>query len=404
MRGLKRPFHVAMRHLLNSLLVSAAMAGVACSPAGPSPDEEGTIIWEQVVREGDAPDGTPPPGAPLPLPPEVPDTTPPPPAGPPPAQGPALPGDPLANLAVCPNGVMAEISLDALQPPKAGSNGYRVPAAGRLVSLEASLVALLAGDGAQAQTYAATAEYLLCRGEGEESGLVLWRAPAGEGQARIVLRTGPSRPAIFEAPHPLHDSGTLEQARELFTTLSARALIVSGSHRCANSEASGCSGSTSTCGGASGPFRVSDAAHSEHSAFHTAHRALAEHFSDHWVVGVHGMGSAGASVSDGTDYPVTPAAPSAKLALALSERFSDVTTCNPIAGEGEGNTILPVADRLCGTTDVQGRHLNGVALACTEKAPSASGRFVHLEQSKAVRAANGQVAAALDEVLPPTGG
>ena len=387
-----------MRHLPNILLVSAAVAitGLACSSPGSPPGEEGTVTWEQEREDADVRDGRWPPPEPIPGEPHPPSTQP----GPAPGPTPTLPADPLAGLSICPNGVMAEISLDALQPPKAGSNGYRVPGAGRLVALESSIVSLLAGDAQQAQTYAVTAEYLLCRGEGAEANLALWRAAPGEGQARIVVRTGLARPAIFEAPHPLHDSGTLEQARDLFQGLSARALIVSGTHRCANSDSSGCSGTTSTCGGISGPFRVSDAAHSEHSAFHTAHRALSEHFTHDWVVGVHGMGSPGASVSDGTEAPVSQNAPSAKLATALASRFSDVTTCNPITG----SSAIPVANRLCGTTDVQGRHLNGAQLACTSKPDSASGRFVHLEQSKAVRSANDAVQSALDEVLPPTGG
>ncbi len=51
--------------------------------------------------------------------------------------------------------------------------------------------------------------------------------------------------------------------------------------------------------------------------------------------------------------------------------------------------------RLCGTTNVQGRHLNGASQPCTEAAASASGRFIHLEQSAAVRAQAELVIAAL---------
>jgi hypothetical protein len=311
-----------------------------------------------------------------------------------PEPGPPVAVDVLAGLPACEGGVMAAISLAALQPPKAGSNTYRVPGAGRLVALESSIVSLLHADAGAAKVYAATAEYSLCRGTGAESTLALWRAAPGEGQARIVLRTGPSRGAILEAPHPLHDSGTLEQARDLFTQLGARALVVSGTHRCANAAASGCSGTTAVCDGKSGPFRVSDMAHTEQSAYHAAHRALAEHFTGDWVVAIHGMGDAGVSVSDGTKAPTVADSPSAKVASALAARTSGVTTCNAFPGS------VPWADRLCGSSDVQGRHVNGAAPACTQGAPSGTGRFIHLEQSKAVRTEATSVRAALDEVLP----
>jgi hypothetical protein len=160
-----------------------------------------------------------------------------------------------------------------------------------------------------------------------------------------------------EAPHSLHDTGTLEQARDLFTGLGARVLVVSGTHRCANAAASGRSGTTAVCDGTSGPFRVSDMAHTEQSAFHAAHRALAEHF--------------------GAD--------------------SGVTTCNAFPGS------VPWADRLCGTSDVQGRHVNGASPACIQAAPAGAGRFIHLEQSRAVRTEPTSVRAALDAVLPAAG-
>lgn len=291
---------------------------------------------------------------------------------------------------------MLAFTREQIAPPTADSNRYTVPSAGRRVALESSIVSFLAGDIASATAWAISAEYLLCRGTEEQSDLVLWRPPAGEGQARIVLRAGPARPLIFEAPHPFYDSGTLEQAAYLFDRLDARVLIVSGTHRCANEESSGCNGTTTACGG-TGPFRISDMAHTEESLFHTAHRTFAEHFGSDWVVGLHGMGAGGASVSDGTKDPTSATSPAAKVASALAARFDGVSTCNSYSGG------VPVDSHLCGTTDVQGRHLNGVSNACTQEAGAASQRFVHLEQSRAVRGALSEVAAAFESVAPPVG-
>ncbi len=382
-----------MTRLLSALTALIALS-LALSACGPVDEGSAGVSDQQGLSRGDA---SPPGGNTEESPTEAPDAP-----GRPtekveeawpsiPAQAPA---DPLAALPVCTEGgVLAAITKSAIKLPQANSNAYRVPEGARLMALEASFASLLGGDVSSARTYAATAEYTLCRGEGEESQLVLWKAAPGEGQARIVLRTGKARPAIFEAPHPLHDAGTMEQSLALFQRLDARALIVSGTHRCANAEPSGCSGTTTACGG-EGPFRISDAAHAERSAFQTAHRALSDHFADHLVIGVHGMGGTGASVSDGTTLPTTADSPSAKLAARLAESFGNVTTCNAFSGGP------PRQNRLCGTTDVQGRHLNGVLLACTEGAPKSSGRFIHLEQAPEVRAGLDAVTGALDSVIP----
>jgi hypothetical protein len=71
-----------------------------------------------------------------------------------------------------------------------------------------------------------------------------------------------------------------------------------------------------------------------------------------------------------------------------------VTTCNAYDG-------ALVEERLCGTTNVQGRDLNGEDLDVCSEAPSrASERFLHLEQSLSVRARWPAVIDALDRIVP----
>lgn len=310
-----------------------------------------------------------------------------------PAPAPTPAPDALIALPTCSTGVMGAFSKAAMELTSEGSDAYRVPGAPRLIALQTSIASLLAGDAANALSWATSAEYTLCRGEGAEAALALWKPPPGEGQAQLVVRTGTARGAIFEAPHPLHDIGTMEQAKYLFERLNGRALIASGTHRCASLAGSACSGTTAACGTSGEAFRLSDMAHNEDTAFHTAHRALSEHFTSDWVFGIHGMASPGASVSDGTTQKTSPDAPSARVAAALAKRFSDVTTCNAFGG-------VPYASRLCGTTDVQGRHLNGATPECTTAAPASSGRFIHLEQSRTVRDGRVLVGDAIDSVLP----
>ncbi|MCP4808669.1 MAG: hypothetical protein GY884_25290 [Proteobacteria bacterium] len=79
------------------------------------------------------------------------------------------------------------------------------------------------------------------------------------------------------------------------------------------------------------------------------------------------------------------------MAEALAAHFEGVTTCNELAG-------ATVEQRKCGTTNVQGRQLNGSKEPCEEAAETASGRFLHLEQSSVVRQDLAGVVAALGAI------
>ncbi|MCP4501395.1 MAG: hypothetical protein GY822_15660 [Deltaproteobacteria bacterium] len=72
--------------------------------------------------------------------------------------------------------------------------------------------------------------------------------------------------------------------------------------------------------------------------------------------------------------------PELGLAASLVEGLpgAPVTTCNDLEN-------APHEVRLCGTTNVQGRHLNYVVSSCTSGSTNASGRFIHIEQSLSLR-------------------
>jgi len=110
------------------------------------------------------------------------------------------------------------------------------------------------------------------------------------------------------------------------------------------------------------------------------------------------MGRDGFSLSNGTTNDTQSDSPVARLYSELDSRFPDeqVTTCNAFDG-------VSADEQLCGTTNVQGRVLNGSSRACTEPAGTASGRFIHLEQNLSIRESEGSreaVIQALDAVLP----
>ena len=286
----------------------------------------------------------------------------------------ALPGcgEPIAN----------GFSEERIAFPEPDSADYVIPAAGDTASLVDSIEHLVSGDMAGAMSHATDAGYQLCRGEHHEHSIVRWTpVSAGTGQAVLALRTRGARGLIIAAPHPLADIGTLEQSVTMFQDVHARALIVSGTHRCANLSSSGCDGNTRVCGGSLAPYRESDMAHAVDSHFHLAHNALADAFIDDWVANIHGMSADGAIISNGTQLTTVATSPVARVTVALAAQFPDlpIATCNEFPGS-------PTNIRLCGTNNVQGRYVNGVTSGeCTEAAQVASERFLHIEQSSEVR-------------------
>jgi hypothetical protein len=215
-------------------------------------------------------------------------------------------------------------------------------------------------------------------------------APRGWGLYAINLNG--TRSIVIETPHPIADAGTESEGASFFLGLSARALLIAGTHRCANTQASPCSGTTSVCSDASvqEPYRISDAAHSKEQLFHVAHKVLLNANAALVAIALHGYAQRGADpyafVSDATKN----VAPAANVANQFAQ-FLRATTglANAAQSCNDGST----GARLCGTEDIQGRYANGSPDACLLDAP-ATGRFLHIEQSLDFRTVGGAVEAA----------
>ena len=306
------------------------------------------------------------------------------------------PVDPLAALSPCDGGVLFALSGDEIAPPAPNSDGYQAPPAFVLDGVEDSIAAILGGDGEASLAALDGTDYEVCRGEGLEQGLVLWRPlSTGTGRALVAWRSGPARPLIVGLPHAHHELVTLEEGVTIFDRLDGRALIASGTHRCANTATTVCDGIGESCAAEEAPFRESDMAHVVDSVFQVAHEVLADHYSDDWVLSIHGMMNSGISVADGTTSDTTLGTPVAELTAELMDTFPGewVTTCNAWPG-------AVVEERLCGTFNVQGRLINASHDPCIEDAGLSSGRFLHLEQSATVREFPDLVIGALDAVVP----
>jgi len=304
----------------------------------------------------------------------------------------------IDDIAICEPSLREFFDMGSWNAPAADSENYDAPSPDERRALADSITAGLSGDAERARTRAVAAQYVICRDPNRTA--LLWRPrqPSGGG-ARLAVRHGPENaPLIVEVPHPFFEFDTLAEGLEVFERAGARALLVSGTHRCANVASSGCDGRTAVCSSSREPYRESDPAHTTESSFHVMHRATTELFEQSLALSLHGFGDAGISISNGTTGPATAESPVARLGDSLRDEFSDttITYCNDIPNRTR-------EERFCGTTNIQGRHLNGASPACTEAASEATGRFIHLEQSREIRREFDRVASAVadfTETLP----
>jgi hypothetical protein len=304
--------------------------------------------------------------------------------------------EPLEGLPTCDRGVLDSLTMDDIDPPLVGSEEYDPPAGATLDAFRDSVESLLAGRGDDAVAAAGQAGFELCRGADAEDDLAWWYAVGDEGgQAQVVFRAAGARPLILGNPHSWLEFGTLDECKLMFEQIGARALIITGTHRCANDAYTACDGTTNVCTDTSDRYRESDMAHVVDSVFQVAHEVLAGHFDQDWVISVHGFPLAGISVSNGTSNPSAAGQPVALFGAALADAYPGeyVTSCNEFPG-------AQVDVRYCGTTNVQGRQINGSPAPCTQAASSSVERFMHLEQTFAIWLQPQPMVDALDSVVP----
>jgi hypothetical protein len=198
----------------------------------------------------------------------------------------------------------------------------------------------------------------------------------------LIVNAGPERDLILEAPHVPFESGTGEQAVTLLRDLRGKAAVISGAHRCASRTYSPCDGKTAVCGPLDG-YRESDPGHNTSSLFNQAHIGFSERWRNSIVVSLHGMkedpgGHTRIIISNGAhDRDEGHVTAATKLRLALASRSTPLGTIV--------NCNYPPDDifnyrKLCGYTNVQGRHVNGGLDACRASVDQATGRFIHIEQ------------------------
>ncbi|MBE2280457.1 MAG: hypothetical protein IAE91_08705, partial [Ignavibacteriaceae bacterium] len=195
----------------------------------------------------------------------------------------------------------------------------------------------------------------------------------------FILNTIADRQSLFiQAPHPKFDFNTGKQGIHVFTRIGARAFYVSGTQRCNNDTSSSCAGTTTVCTGASTPFRISDQPHTVQGPLQFATQAMDSLITDLIVIQLHGFTKLESDpyviMSNGNRTEP----PSTNRLLALK---NNLLTEDPDLTFKIAHIDLDY-DKLLGTTNTQGRLINGSTNPCNSSASNNPDRFLHLEQER----------------------
>ncbi len=197
----------------------------------------------------------------------------------------------------------------------------------------------------------------------------------------VVFNPEPLRSRlVIQVPHPLADSLTGVQGFQMFKNTGAYVFCISGTHRCNSSDSTDCSGRTTTCSQNSVNFRKSDQAHSIESMFQVTTEVLLENNPEMIFIQPHGFtqgpGDPDFVMSNGTRFtPDMDYLTAFKDTLLKAVPFLKFIIIH----------IDPGWAQLAALTNVQGRLINGSSSPCYLNAPSATGRFLHIEQAPAMR-------------------
>lgn len=194
------------------------------------------------------------------------------------------------------------------------------------------------------------------------------------GWGAFMVNPNAVREISHQAPHPISDSTTENQAIGIFGGSDSRSYLMAGAHRLANSGSSSCQSS----------YAPADAAHNVNNMFHATNLELMAFYgSNDWqAIQWHGMAADtcdAAEVYLSHGRTVSPAAGDKNLELKNTMLGYHPTWDLETPGTG--------ACTLNATDNTQGRLINGVPAAsvCGTAASSYNGRFLHIEQDPGFR-------------------
>lgn len=271
--------------------------------------------------------------------------------------------------------------------PSDSGDDYAPPSNTQLTNWESCLLNLLKKDYSASELIASQLAYDLIQFTDTDNGKTYYILQA-QTLSSNYWGTYVFNPAacqsnlIIQAPHPRNDTNTGDQGIYILKEIGAFFFMVAGTHRCNSGNYSSCSGTTSTCDNSSESYRESDMAHIDNSIFHKTTEILFNKVADPYFIQLHGFSKNTSDpyliLSNGTTQ-TPPIDYLSKMGNALVS--IDPTLTFEVA---HINTSI----RLKGTTNTQGRLINGSGNPCMSSSPANSGRFLHIEQERTKLRAN----------------
>jgi murein DD-endopeptidase MepM/ murein hydrolase activator NlpD len=272
--------------------------------------------------------------------------------------------------------------IDAMPASAVGDQDkYQAPSSPNLMTWGNTITQIMQGNYSAAQDSAGTIGYQIVRFSDNTTSsshiyYVLEKTFIGTNYwGTFAYNPSPLRGKLFiQSPHPLYDSNTGQQGIAIFMNVGAKSFFVSGTHRCNSTINTTCSGTTDVCGG---NYKISDQAHVVDGTLQKSTEILNAAIDQLIVIQAHGfgkdpadpyviMGNGKATAPTGTDYLVRVRDNLLALDGVLTSKVAHIDV--------DWTTLI-------GTTNTQGRLINGSSNPCNSAPSTANGRFLHIEQA-----------------------
>jgi hypothetical protein len=275
-------------------------------------------------------------------------------------------------------------SIITNMPQALDGDQYQHPTAGNMTTWASIIDNILSTDYSTAHTTAQTIGYRVTEftdthPNPDKVYYMLQNNPDGTNYwGTYIFDPAPDRAQlVIQSPHAIEDFNTGKQGFYVFREVGARAFFMNGTSRCNSSDTTLCDGSTTICTGSSEAYRISDQAHTSDGSFQEATNRMFINNSNLIFIQLHGFTKQASDpyviMSNGISSDTPPTDHLATLKTNLTAE--DNTLTFKIAHTDNWT-------RLIGSTNTQGRLINGSGDPCEDAANDNSGQFLHIEQEK----------------------
>ncbi|MFH2036766.1 MAG: dockerin type I domain-containing protein [Candidatus Zixiibacteriota bacterium] len=265
-------------------------------------------------------------------------------------------------------------------PDESPANLYQEPGSTAQSTWRGIIQDMISGDFSSAHSAATSLDYRVVEFTDVSSKVyyILERTSTSTTNywGSYVFNPDPRRPhLVIQCPHPVDNLNTGNQGFRVFTAANARAYFVAGTSKCNSTSYTPCDGSGTSCSETTEPYRACDQAHVITGMFQLTTEEMLDDDPDLIVIQPHGYtqgtGDPDIIMSNGT---------------LLTSTIDYLPTLRDNLYNIDNTLTFKIAhidnwDYNSGRTNCQGRLLNNSTEPCGNYATSASGNFIHLEQT-----------------------